>query len=54
MNCIHGRIPCQWDTAAARGVIKGAAGVIKEPDEAIFRCGKREILKPHFIVKNGD
>lgn len=41
---------CEWDTAAAQAVVEGAGGHVFDRQGQRLRCGKPDVLNPHFIV----
>jgi 3'(2'), 5'-bisphosphate nucleotidase len=42
---------CEWDTAAADAVLRGAGGGLFQLDGKPVVYGKREILNPHFVAR---
>ena len=42
---------CEWDTAAAHAVLKGAGGEVSQANGEPMIYGKDEILNPHFIAR---
>lgn len=42
---------CEWDTAAAHAVLKGAGGEVTQVNGDPMIYGKDEILNPHFIAR---
>ena len=45
---------CEWDTAAAQAVVKGAGGHVFDIRGETLRYGKKDILNPYFIAANVD
>lgn len=41
---------CEWDTAAAQGVVEGAGGVVHDMDGKRLLYGKPNFHNPHFIA----
>jgi 3'(2'), 5'-bisphosphate nucleotidase len=41
---------CEWDTAAAQAVLEGAGGHVVTLAGKPLRCGKADILNPHFVA----
>ena len=44
---------CQWDTAAAQGVLEGAGGRVVDLAGQALRYGGSERLNPHFVASSG-
>lgn len=42
---------CEWDTAAADAVLRGAGGSLFQMDGTPVAYGKADILNPHFIAR---